>query len=304
MDRSPRPRQSFSERHGRGPRAQPLPFAAIRRHVVKIFDDLRYRGYFQQAFGYDCVDAGAVEGELGADPDAYFFRTITRESIWPYWEPELEATTFIPVNYEPDSIWESWDADTLFDVIEVLHDLVSKPTDGRHHDYNNCGWHYTEFNRTEGQEEFRRAVNGVLPMNDPPYEIGGLGQVVEAAPEEFHQLLSAAVPVGTEHDLITSKVDAAVTRFRARGASIDDRRHAVRDLADVLEALRGDIKESMLTADERALFHIANGFAIRHNTRAQRGDYDRVTWLRWAFYVYLATIHAVLRVRNAHRGAA
>jgi hypothetical protein len=55
----------------------------------------------------------------------------------------------------------------------------------------------------------------------------------------------------------------------------------------------------MLTADEKALFHVANGFSIRHNNRDQRGDYDRVTWLRWAFYVYLATIHAVLRVRGA-----
>jgi len=92
-----------------------------------------------------------------------------------------------------------------------------------------------------------------------------------------------------------------VTRFRTRGASIDDRRHAVRDLADVLEALRPDIKESMLSADEGALFNIANNFAIRHNNRQQKGDYDRVTWLRWTFYVYLATIHAVLRIRTAQR---
>ncbi len=33
-----------------------------------------------------------------------------------------------------------------------------------------------------------------------------------------------------------------------------------------------------------------------------RGDYDRLTWLRWAsFYVYLATIHAVLRVCERER---
>lgn len=53
----------------------------------------------------------------------------------------------------------------------------------------------------------------------------------------------------------------------------------------------------MLAKDERELFHLANGFAIRHQSRQQRG-YDRLTWLRWAFYVYLATIHAVLRVRE------
>jgi hypothetical protein len=94
------------------------------------------------------------------------------------------------------------------------------------------------------------------------------------------------------------KLDSATKRFRTRGVSLDDRRVAVRDLADVLEALRGDVRETMLSKDEKELFHLANGFAIRHHNRQQRGDYDRLTWLRWAFYVYLATIHAVLRVRE------
>jgi hypothetical protein len=48
---------------------------------------------------------------------------------------------------------------------------------------------------------------------------------------------------------------------------------------------------------EGDLFNIANNFAIRHNNREQRGEYDREVWLRWMFYVYLATIHAVSRVR-------
>ncbi len=146
--------------------------------------------------------------------------------------------------------------------------------------------------------EFRDEMNGALRLHDPPYEMNDEGIVVEAGPAEFNSLLTAAVPPGTEPD-VASKLDAATKRFRVRGASLDDRRVAVRDLADVLEALRDDIKEeSMLSKDEKKLFHIANGFAIRHQNRHQRGDYDRLTWLRWAFYVYLATIHAVLRVRE------
>jgi len=82
---------------------------------------------------------------------------------------------------------------------------------------------------------------------------------------------------------------------------VDDRRHAVGDLADVLEALRPDIKESMLSADGGALLNLANNFAIRYNNRRQRGDYDRVVWLRWALSVYLATIHAVLRAQTVQR---
>jgi hypothetical protein len=273
-----------------------MPFETIRRLVVHVLDNFRERGYMQEAFGIECVD-GDSDGTLGRDPDAYFLRTIMREGIWPYWrvDPRTEAWA------TPQRIWKTWDEDTLFDVVEVMHDLVSRPTRGFYHDYADCGMHYSEFSRTAGQEEFRQELNGVLRLNDPPYEMDGLGQIIESAPEEFRTLLGAPVPPGTEHDLIMSKIDAAVSRFRTRGASIEDRRHAVRDLADVLEALRPEIKQSMMSADEGALFNIANNFAIRHNNRQQRGDYDRVTWLRWTFYVYLATIHAVLRVRTVQR---
>lgn len=79
---------------------------------------------------------------------------------------------------------------------------------------------------------------------------------------------------GTEVE-IASKLDSATKRFRTRDASLDDRRAAVRDLADVLESLRDDLKDSMLSKDERELFHIANGFAIRHQNRHQHSDTTR-----------------------------
>lgn len=84
-----------------------------------------------------------------------------------------------------------------------------------------------------------------------------------------------------------------------------DRRHAVRELADVLEPLRDSIKSEMLPKDEREIFRLANGFAIRHNNREQIQLYDDSIWLSWAFYVYLATIHSVLRVaaREEQRSA-
>lgn len=255
-----------------------------------------------EAFGYECVDAGEVNGSLGSDPSAYFLRTIMRDGIWPYDRLVMEPPEHKFGEPYQAPVWQDWGADTMFDVIEVLHDLVSKPTKGWHHDYADCGMHWQEFNRTEGQAEFRSELNRVLRLGDPGYELNDQGHLIEAAPDEFKRLLVAPVPPGTEHDRITHKIDLAVARFQTRGASVDERHAAVRDLADVLEALRDDMKSVMLSKDESDLFHIANGFAIRHNNRKQRGDYDRVTWLRWAFYVYLATIHAVLRVRNRERG--
>ncbi|NLT06631.1 MAG: hypothetical protein GXY03_10020 [Solirubrobacterales bacterium] len=294
------PRKYFSERHGRGPTAEPVSFETLRRLVISALDSLREQGYMQEAFGIECVD-GDSDGTLGSDPDAYFLRVIMREGVWPYWRSGQE---FRPRGAPPEASqapFESWDLDTLFDVVEVMHDLISKPIEGRYHSFNECGWHYQTFDKIEGQQVFRNEMNRVLRLADPPFELNEEGHLVERAPTEFRQLLEAPVPPGTEHDLITSRIDAATTRFRARGASLDDRRHAVRDLADVLEALRRDMKNVMLSKDESELFNIANNFAIRHNNRQQRGDYDRLIWLRWAFYVYLATIHAVLRVRARER---
>jgi hypothetical protein len=280
----------FSERQGRGPRAEPMPFLEFLDMVINVFDQLREQGYVQQAFGIECVD-GDSDGTLGSNPDAYFMRTIRRRGIWPYWQmvgvaPDIEVKAYT-----------MWNEDTLFDVIEVMHELVSKGTTGNYHSYADCGMHYTAFDPEEGRVVFREQINDILAMHDPPYEMDDEGLIVEKGPAEFHDLLTAFVPEGTEEDL-TSKLEAAVSRFRTRGATLDDRRHAVRDLADVLEALRDEMKRVMLSKDESELFHLANGFAIRHQNRAQRGDYDRLTWLRWAFYVYLATIHAVLRVRE------
>ena len=130
------------------------------------------------------------------------------------------------------------------------------------------------------------------------------GEIVHLAPAEFAPLLSAPVPAGTDTDLVTSRIDAAKRTFERRNATLADRRQAVRELADVLEVLRREIKEAMLPKDEQELFHLANGFAIRHNNREQMRLYDDAIWLQWAFYVYLATIHAVLRVRAREQKAA
>lgn len=290
-------RQYFSERLGRGPKAEPLNEERLLYLVAQTLEDLRERGFMQEAFGYECVDAGTVDGSVGGNPERFFLREIGREGIWPYWEDVEMGDGYTTWEI---SRYSQWDQDTLFDFLEVMHDQVSAPVphDGEYHAYGDCGWHYTEFNRSAGQLVFREELSEVLRRADPPYELSALGQVVEAGPQEFAQLLEAAVPPGTEHDLVTRRIDSSVEKFRARGSSTLDRQHAVRDLADVLEALRADLKVSMLPADENALFDVANNFAIRHNNRKQRGDYDKDVWLRWIFYVYLASIHAVLRVRQ------
>lgn len=79
---------------------------------------------------------------------------------------------------------------------------------------------------------------------------------------------------------------------------VGDQRAAVSQLTDALEHLRSEVNEQLLPKDERDPFRIANEFAIRHSRADQKRQYDKPVWLPWMFHVYLATIRAVVAVRD------
>lgn len=283
---SPASRKYWSERQGRGPVGVPLDFAKLKALVLPALEEQWAQDRFVEAFGYHCVDHDWVQGTLGRSPERWFLVNLGREDIWPLHE-----------------YGSGYDADTLFDVLEALHDLVAKPLAGWHHDYGGCGMHWQTFDRSAGQEELRGQLNPLLERYETPLELNSRGEIVAKLPSEMLGLLAAPIPASADADLVTRRVESAVGLYRSRNSTRVDRRHAVRELADVLEALRESIKAEMLPKDERELFHLANGFAIRHNNRDQRRDYDDAIWLSWAFYVYLATIHAVLRLKERELGS-
>ena len=91
------------------------------------------------------------------------------------------------------------------------------------------------------------------------------------------------------------RVKGAIQKFRNRHSSPDDRRDAIRDLADVLEFLRPKLK-TVMTQQEKDLFNIANNYDIRHHNEKQKKDYDKPIWYSWMFYFYLSTIHTAVRL--------
>jgi hypothetical protein len=283
---APARRKYWSERQGRGPTAVPLDFERLKTLALTVIDELYEQGYFVELFGYHCVDADWVDGALGRSPERWFLVNLGRDNVWPYQQHGPR--------YEPD---------TFFDVLEAFHDLVSKPVEGWYHDYSGCGMHWRTFDRGAGQESLRAQLNPLLERFEAPLEFAATGEIVAKVPSEMLGLLGAPIPASADEDLVTSRVEPAIALYRSRNSTKTDRRQAVRELADVLEALREEIKEEMLPKDERELFHLANGFAIRHNNRDQRNDYDDAIWLSWAFYVYLATIHAVLRLKEREASA-
>ena len=181
----------------------------------------------------------------------------------------------------------------MLDVIEFLYQYVSKPIDGEMHSFSNCGMHWETFNKNDGQREFRAKINTVLSHYEKSFELTREGEVLHKPEEGFEQIFNADVPSKDEN--IVSRINAAITNFRRHGSSIDARRQAVRDLADVLEYLRPQVQKLLTKKDDNDLFNIANNFGIRHHNDKQQTAYDSALWLSWMFYFYLSTIHVVLR---------
>ncbi|XPV54443.1 MAG: hypothetical protein ACNI3H_05630 [Halarcobacter ebronensis] len=121
------------------------------------------------------------------------------------------------------------------------------------------------------------------------------GEILIKPEEGFDTIFKADIP--TKDEKIKQKLTHAINQFRRQSSSRYDRKQAVRELADILEKLRKDIKKYLGSKDENALFDIANNFEIRHFNDKQKGEYD-VIWLTWMFYFYLSTIHTVLRKKK------
>lgn len=87
----------------------------------------------------------------------------------------------------------------------------------------------------------------------------------------------------------------AIASFRRREATAEDKRSALVTLAGILEERRQLIKADLGSADEGALFHIANKFAIRHQNMDEQGNYDPA-FLDWIFWWYLGTVELTDRI--------
>jgi hypothetical protein len=195
---------------------------------------------------------------------------------------------------------ETYKEDDLFDMIEFLYDHISKPLDGYFHSFSGCGYHYSTFDVASGQREFRERVNDLMGAYRSGFEVSESGEILELSPLGTEPLLVADIPSADSN--IVSRINTAIAKFRRYRASNAERRDAIRDLADVLEYLRPQIKQILTKADESDLFNLANNFGIRHHNSHQKTDYDSAIWLSWMFYFYLSTIHACLRMLKKRDG--
>ncbi len=269
----------WAERQGRGPRAAPLSLEQARRFFAAVVSDFKRRGWFQEAFGYECIDDGFVPGHLGEAVEEAIFLETGRDRVWPV-----------------SNHFQIWDEDTLFDMVEYLYRNVSAGIEeaGRYHSFGGCGWHFREFESERGQSEYRSRVNEFLPKYDEGFELTEEGTIERVLGDTYVDLAEppsdgTPLPEGDE-----DAIRRALQKFRSRDLAV--RRDAVRDLADVLERSRASIERHMFSKDSDNLYELANKYWIRHNKPHERRDYDHEAWWDWIFHLYLASIRLVQRL--------
>jgi hypothetical protein len=136
-------------------------------------------------------------------------------------------------------------------------------------------------------------INDIFKIDKVGYEIVD-GKIQKLSSPGFETLIKEAVETN-EPKNIDLKVKYSISKFSRYNSSVEDKKEAVRTLADVLEYLqKSDIR--LPKADEKNLFNIINNFDIRHLNRNQQNDYDKDIWYDWMFYTFLASIHVLLKL--------
>lgn len=189
--------------------------------------------------------------------------------------------------------------DHVFDAIEFLYDRVSRPgevvwmtTD--------TNWNYQDYGSYDdkaGRVEFRENANAFLADYGSGFEFTEEGVILALGTDGLQGILAADILPYDEAN-VDSKVRNAIVRWRNRHLSLDERKSAIRELADVFEWLKKakNLSSVLDTKDESAIFDLANNFAIRHHNPKQKGNYDPAIWYSWIFHFYLATYHAAIRL--------
>lgn len=253
--------------------AQPAEpdFETAQREWVFAIEDFQARGYLEKAAPDPCVD----DDYPSESPDKVLDNLIADQlGSRGLWSPRPPA----------------WEKATFFDLIEIFHDLVARPRQRYLHGYNGCGWHYSVFTPQPAQILYRWTVNRILARNGIEERLAKSGEdpgrLVTGTDAARAALVETAL--NTPDPARKASVAHAIALFRSRSATIDEKRSACIALAGLLEERRGLLKQELFSADEGALFTIANQFGIRHRNAKQQVDYD-AAYLDWIFWWYLAT---------------
>ena len=226
-----KPRLYFSSRKGSKP---PISVHQAHSQLESLYELYRDKEYFEQKLG-----SGARYGTSEELKRLALVRLGFRAFPVGGW----------PIGYITE--------DHIFDVIEFLFDHASKPGN-----WNPDHEGYDSYDEAAGKDEFRSAANSFLADVGEGFELGEDGQIRGNAAGGLEYIVGAQI-VPFDYVNVNSKVRAAIEKWRKRHPTLEDKKEAIRLLADVFEWLKKTkhLEKVLVNKDESDLFNIANNFA-------------------------------------------
>jgi len=94
------------------------------------------------------------------------------------------------------------------------------------------------------------------------------------------------------------RIHVAKKKFFHYKSDETDKRSAILEVGAVLENLKKTNKLELNNKDESELFHVLNGFNLRHNKPDQKSSYDKDVFYPWIFYNLLSAVDASLKLQR------
>lgn len=253
----------------------------------ELVTDFKYDGYFANVAPEACIDDYGEPQEVDDQLDFQVRRRVGQVGLWH--RTRKQAV----------------EKDTLFTLIEVFHDLASRPRYRTYHDFGDCGWHHEDHFRPTGQALYRWRVNALLERYNTGLRLADSGEDRGRLIQHLDVNRAALIKevIDSPEPVSRDSVNHAIALFRKRDATRDDKRSACLALARVLEANRPLLKGSLLKNDESLLFQLANNFDLRHRDGRQYDDYGE-EFIDWIFWIYLSTVDLINRLLKARGQAA
>jgi hypothetical protein len=297
---------SFSARNGRGKGYSKADLIDIvwenLQGVIEAQGllDQRY-GYIPSSWGGENLGPAAdnlEEGEFSADQSKVWLNRTLKLKVNFRYDPEKGK--FLVYYYHDGRLPPelAGDLDRLFDLLEALHSVVSRPV------RKSRSIRHVGYDKALGKELLRDAINEDMALYSTPYRMLENGQIVEINDAALADLADEALKIKAKKSVEEPVIDTlqqGITLFLKREATNTEKKAAIKELAAALESLRPKVKQHLLSEDERDLFSLANNFAIRHQNSKQKSSYDKGIWYDWMFYANLAALVTVIKVLQGQR---
>jgi len=268
------------EYYSRRNKPDPISIAELHMRISALVEDYIIKDFFKE--------------KLGITETTRNYDSINRKSV-----------TQIGFNIFPIKSWllSQIEKNRIFDTIEFLYQYISEPSGwGPKVDETNYNYFdYSVYNSRKGKKFFQIDVNHILVVFEEGYELTKDGEILFKGNDSQNYIETEFPPYDIEN--IDSLINKAIKQWKNRNQTLDEKKQAIINLANVFEFLKkeGTLKNVLKTEDSSDLFNIANNFSIRHYNQLQKTEYDPEIWYDWIIQFYLATCTTTLKLIKKNR---